>query len=62
MCGDFLKVWAAGSVFWVPAMLAIYRYVPLHGRVVVTSAANVGWSSYLSMKAAAGSRVAAMAP
>jgi len=44
-------------VFWVPTMLAIYRYVPLHGRVVVTSAANVGWSSYLSMKAAASSKV-----
>eukprot|EP00913_Durusdinium_trenchii_P031278 g29285.t1 len=33
-------VWAAGTVFWIPTMLAVYRFVPLHGRVVVTSGAN----------------------
>ncbi|KAJ1487765.1 hypothetical protein T484DRAFT_1940771 [Baffinella frigidus] len=46
-------VWAAGSVFWIPTMLGIYRFVPLASRVLVTSACNVGWSSYLSSCAAA---------
>eukprot|EP00434_Breviolum_minutum_P035211 symbB.v1.2.031161.t1/scaffold3586.1/size53639/3 len=37
------RVWAAGTVFWVPTMLGVYRFVPLHARVVVTSGANVLW-------------------
>ncbi len=47
-----VPVWAAGSAFWVPTMLCVYRFVPLHARVVVTSVCNVGWSSYLSLKSA----------
>ena len=46
-------IWLAGGTFWIPTMLGIYRFVPLHGRVVVTSAANVAWSTYLSFKRAA---------
>ena len=46
-------VWLAGSGFWIPTMLGIYRYVPLNSRTVVTSACNVLWSIYLSMKATA---------
>ena len=45
-------VWLAGGAFWIPTMLGVYRFVPLHGRVVVTSACNVLWGSYLSLKAA----------
>jgi len=44
--------WAAGSVFWVPTMLGVFRFVPVASRVVVTSACNVGWSAYLSSCAA----------
>lgn len=48
-------IWLAGGSFWIPTMLAVYRFVPLHGRVVVTSIANVVWSTYLSLaKAVAG--------
>lgn len=41
-------IWLTGSVFWIPTMLAVYRFVPLNQRVVVTAAANVLWSGYLS--------------
>lgn len=48
-----LPVWRAGAVFWIPTMLAIYRFVPLHVRVLATSAGNVFWTTYLSHKKAA---------
>ncbi|CAL1155197.1 unnamed protein product [Cladocopium goreaui] len=38
------STWAAGTIFWIPTMLGVYRFVPLQGRVVVTSGANVLWS------------------
>eukprot|EP00435_Cladocopium_sp_Y103_P068928 s857_g32.t1 len=47
------RTWAAGTIFWIPTMLGVYRFVPLQGRVVVTSGANVLWSCYLSWKSAA---------
>ncbi|CAE7248343.1 SYM1 [Symbiodinium natans] len=53
------RVWAAGTIFWIPTMLGVYRFVPLHGRVIVTSGANVLWSCYLS-KSAADQRSASM--
>ena len=46
-------IWLAGGTFWIPTMFAIYRYVPLQARVVVTSIANVAWSTYLSIKRSA---------
>jgi len=49
-----VPVWAAGSFFWVPTMLYIYRFVPLDLRVVVTAAANIVWAAYLSMKSEVG--------
>eukprot|EP00808_Paulinella_micropora_P027455 g64973.t1 len=44
-----VPTWAAGASFWVPAMMGIYRFVPLHSRVVATSACNVAWCWYLSV-------------
>jgi hypothetical protein len=43
-------VWMAGASFWIPTMMGIYRFVPIHNRVFITSAANVAWSCYLSYK------------
>ncbi|CAM9353030.1 unnamed protein product [Ectocarpus fasciculatus] len=43
-------IWLTGSVFWIPTMLGIYRFVPLHLRVLATSLANVFWTTYLSFK------------
>eukprot|EP00802_Teleaulax_amphioxeia_P026682 Tamp_27818.p2 GENE.Tamp_27818~~Tamp_27818.p2 ORF type:complete len:209 (-),score=35.24 Tamp_27818:213-800(-) len=44
------KLWASGTVFWVPTMLGIYRYVPNQHRVGVTTVCNLAWSTYLSLK------------
>jgi hypothetical protein len=49
-----IPIWLAGGSFWIPTMLVIYRFVPLHARVVVTSVSNVAWSTYLSLKRAGG--------
>jgi hypothetical protein len=43
-------IWLTGSVFWVPTMLGIYRFVPLQARVLAASVANVFWTTYLSFK------------
>ncbi len=43
-----LGVWQAGSLFWIPVMAGTYRFVPLRYRVVVTSAASVVWTAFLS--------------
>ena len=55
---SILPIWLAGGTFWIPTMLCVYRFVPLHARVVVTSAANVVWSTYLSTKQQKGLREA----
>lgn len=44
------QIWFTGSVFWIPTMLTIYRYIPLQLRVLATSTANVFWTAYLSHK------------
>ena len=44
------QIWLTGSVFWIPTMLCIYRFVPLNLRVLGTSMANVFWTTYLSYK------------
>ena len=46
-------IWWTGGIFWIPTMLSIYRFVPLHLRVLATSTANVFWTTYLSYKKAA---------
>ena len=43
-------IWWTGGIFWIPTMLSIYRFVPLHLRVLATSSANVFWTTYLSYK------------
>jgi hypothetical protein len=45
---NMLPVWLVGRIFWVPTMLGIYRFVPLHLRVPTAAAASVFWSTYLS--------------
>lgn len=44
------QIWLAGSFFWIPIMLGIYRFVPYQMRVLATSLANVFWTGYLSYK------------
>jgi hypothetical protein len=44
------QLWLAGTTFWVPVMGAIYRFVPLQQRVLVTTCLNLAWSTYLSFK------------
>ena len=44
------QIWLIGSIFWIPTMAGIYRFVPLHLRVLATSLANVFWTTYLSFK------------
>ena len=43
-------VWATGTVFWVPYMVFIFRYISLQSRVVATSIGNILWSTFLSYK------------
>jgi protein Mpv17 len=43
-------IWWTGGIFWIPTMLSIYRFVPLHLRVLATSTANVFWTTYLAHK------------
>ena len=45
-----VPVWAAGGVFWIPAMAFIYGVVPLSLRVFANATGNVLWTAYLSFK------------
>lgn len=47
---NIFPIWCTGGIFWIPTMLSIYRFVPLHLRVLATSSANVFWTTYLSYK------------
>jgi len=44
------RTWAAGSVFWIPTMMSIYRWVPLSHKVLATACANVVWGTYLALR------------
>ncbi len=54
-------MWAIGSAFWIPLILCNYRFVPLRHRVVVTSAANLVWTAFLSFRSTAHAHPSAVA-
>eukprot|EP00850_Spirogloea_muscicola_P025290 SM002662S09958 [mRNA] locus=s2662:983:1464:- [translate_table: standard] len=49
---DLWPTMVAGWRFWVPASTANFALVPLHSRVLFSSACSLFWNTYVSMSAA----------
>jgi Mpv17 / PMP22 family len=43
------RMWRDGCVFWIPIVMLQYRFIPTDFRVLATGAANLLWTTYLSL-------------